>query len=137
MGLTPFDLASYEEAAGEIVVTRFTAVSSESELAAVHADAIGHGTALSSLSTALPTSDLLPPVYFYGTASLKRDAPPTALAEGAFMYGVVRLTSDWPPQVRWTLVIRYYGADKWRMQGVQVGGVASQRGWCGVSTDRS
>jgi hypothetical protein len=46
---------------------------------------------------------------------------------------VVRLTADDPPQVRWTLVIRYGGEDRWRLEGVQVGGRGAKRGFFGVS----
>lgn len=47
--------------------------------------------------------------------------------------GMVQLTADDPPEVRWTLVIRYAGEDRWRLEGVQVGGRGSKRGFFGVS----
>lgn len=134
MGLTPFNLSDYQEAVGDCVVMRFTPVPSEEDIHVAYAEALHDGTSLTSLS--LPTNDTLPPLYFYGAASIKRDSPPTALGASAFMYGVVRLTTDSPPQVRWSLTIRYDGSDKWRMQGVQVGGVGSVRGWVGVSTHK-
>lgn len=45
----------------------------------------------------------------------------------------MQLTADDPPEVRWTLVIRYAGEDRWRLEGVQVGGRGSKRGFFGVS----
>lgn len=45
----------------------------------------------------------------------------------------MQLTADDPPEVRWTLVIRYAGEDRWRLEGVQIGGRGSKRGFFGVS----
>ena len=86
------------------------------------------------VSTHLPTSSLLPPIYFHGSSVQQNGAPTYASAAPAsFVRGVVQLTADDPPQVRWTLVIRYGGEDRWRLEGAQVGGRGSKRGFFGVS----
>ncbi len=120
-GLTPFNLGTYHENVGDMVVMVAETVASEAE---IHARK-PQGATLLSLHTTLPTSDRLPPLYFTG-------APGGGVTTetDAFMYGVVRLTPD--EQVRWTLVIHYEGRDQWLMSGVQIGGIGSERGWCGV-----
>lgn len=91
---------------------------------------------LPPIDTALPTSDLLPAIRFHGS-SQQHDGPHvlqgSAPGSSSFVRGVVQLTADNPPQVRWTLVIRYGGEDRWRLECVQVGGRGSKRGFFGVS----
>lgn len=91
-------------------------------------------TTLSPLTTHLPTTydSRLPPIHFVGT-SLHSDSVPPDAAPLSSVRGVVQLTADDPPEVRWTLVIRYAGEDRWRLEGVQVGGRGSKRGFFGVS----
>jgi hypothetical protein len=95
---------------------------------------------LPTIETGLPTSNLLPPIRFHGS-SQQHDGPNvlqgSAHGESTFVRGVVQLTADNPPQVRWTLVIRYGGEDRWRLECVQVGGRGSNRGFFGVSTVQS
>ncbi|CAK9781645.1 hypothetical protein CC85DRAFT_324819 [Cutaneotrichosporon oleaginosum] len=119
-GLTPAHLRYYEENVGDMVEMVTQVVSSEADIQA-HAPA---GMTPRSLATALPSSDRLPPIYFVGCAG----GGVTAEMD-AFMYGVVRLTPD--DCVRWSFVIHYEGHDQWLMNGVQIGGVGSARGWCG------
>lgn len=119
--LTPFDIGTYRESVGDMVVMVAEPVASE---AAIHARA-PLGATLLSLDTDLPTSNRLPPLYF-----VCGPGGGAAAETNAFMYGVVRLTPD--EQARWTLVIHYDGRAQWIMSGVQVGGIGSARGWCGV-----
>jgi hypothetical protein len=89
---------------------------------------------LPEITTHLPTSDLLPPIYFHGSSVQENGALTyPAASQSSFVRGVVRLTADDPPQVRWTLVIRYGGEDRWRLECVQVGGRCAKRGFFGVS----
>ncbi|ORX39215.1 hypothetical protein BD324DRAFT_641367 [Kockovaella imperatae] len=88
------------------------------------------------IETNLPTSSLLPPIYFHGSSVQQSSAITFASNSSAsFVRGVVQLTADDPPQVRWTLVIRYGGEDRWRLECVQVGGRGSKRGFFGIWTD--
>ncbi|WVW79605.1 hypothetical protein I302_101574 [Kwoniella bestiolae CBS 10118] len=91
-------------------------------------------TPLPSVDTDLPSSDLLPPIYFHGSSVpyAGGDAPP--LPQNAIR-GVARLTADNPPQVRWTMIIRYRDSDRWRLECVQVGGRGSKRGFFGIWSD--
>lgn len=97
--------------------------------------------ALPDLTTNLPTSNLLPPIHFRGSSQQHQgDGIHThpahgATGSGSFVRGVVQVTADDPPQVRWTLVIRYGGEDRWRLEGVQLGGRGSKRGFFGVSAE--
>jgi hypothetical protein len=91
---------------------------------------------LPEIETGIPTSKLLPPIRFHGSSQqhdgshvLQGNTP----GMSTFVRGVVQLTADDPPQVRWTLVIRYGGDDRWRLECVQVGGRRSKRGFFGVS----
>ena len=87
-----------------------------------------------ALSTSLPTSDLLPPIYFHGrSAQQSGSLTYPAAAPMTSIRGVVRLTADDPPQVRWTVMIRYGGEDRWKLECVQLGGRGSKRGYVGVS----
>ncbi|OCF78871.1 hypothetical protein I204_00815 [Kwoniella mangroviensis CBS 8886] len=91
---------------------------------------------LPSMETDLPTSSLLPPLYFHGSSVpyAGGEAPP--LPQNAIR-GVVTLTADDPPQVRWTMIIRYRNEDRWRLECVQVGGRGSKRGFFGIWSDAS
>lgn len=93
---------------------------------------------LPEITTSLPTSKLLPPIYFRGSSRQHQgDSEGHTYASAhagaaSFVRGVVQLTADEKPEVRWTLVIRYGGEDRWRLEGVQVGGRGSKRGFFGV-----
>jgi hypothetical protein len=90
---------------------------------------------LPKVETNIPTSDLLPPIHFHGSSQQSHGlATYPSTAPASFVRGVVQLTADDPPEVRWTLVIRYGGEDRWRLECVQVGGRGSKRGFFGVST---
>lgn len=84
------------------------------------------------IETGLPTSNLLPPIKFHGSSHPRSVTTPFLTAGASFVRGVVQLTADNPPQVRWTLIIRYGGEDRWRLECVQVGGRGSKRGFFGV-----
>ncbi|EIW66016.1 hypothetical protein TREMEDRAFT_35450, partial [Tremella mesenterica DSM 1558] len=91
---------------------------------------------LEPLTTHLPSSDLLPPIYFHGRSAQQQGAltyPSASTANS--VRGVVRLTADDPPQVRWTIMIRYGGEDRWKLECVQMGGRGSSRGMVGIWTD--
>jgi hypothetical protein len=87
---------------------------------------------LPALTTPLPMSPV-PPVYFQGTSHQQLSDDGVTTQPRSFVRGVARLTADTPPEVRWTMVVRYAGEDKWRIEGVQVGGRQSRRGFFGVS----
>jgi hypothetical protein len=48
--------------------------------------------------------------------------------------GSVRLTPE--GEVRWTSVSIFHGQERWRSEGIQVGGVRSARGVVGTWFDR-
>ncbi|OCF40403.1 hypothetical protein I317_05770 [Kwoniella heveanensis CBS 569] len=130
------DLSTYHEAVGDLMKLDLQIVKDPSE----HGRCIcpRHNVLTDPLpvvTTHLPTSDLLPPIHFAGS-SVQHQGPtfPTGTPMSAIR-GVVRLTADNPPQVRWTLVIRYGGEDRWRLECVQVGGRGSKRGFFGIWTD--
>ncbi|WWC63785.1 uncharacterized protein I303_106390 [Kwoniella dejecticola CBS 10117] len=93
---------------------------------------------LPSVETDLPRSDLLPPLYFHGSSTPYPggDHHAPTLPQNAIR-GMVSLTADDPPQVRWTMMIRYRGQDRWRLECVQVGGRGSKRGFFGIWSDAS
>ncbi|WVQ92992.1 hypothetical protein IAU59_000055 [Kwoniella sp. CBS 9459] len=131
------DLSTYHEAVGDLMKLDLKIVPEPSEhdsrtLCPRHNVPIDP---LPAVTTHLPTSDLLPPIHFAGS-SVQHQGPtfPTGTPMSAIR-GVVRLTADDPPQVRWTLVIRYGGEDRWRLECVQVGGRGSKRGFFGIWTD--
>lgn len=138
--LTPLDLSTYAEAIGDLMDLRVVVDPSPDAADAAYAELLARTSAtrppvkLPRLTTPLPTSDLLPPIHFHGT-SAQQGASITLPSEGplSFVRGVVRLTADDPPEIRWTIVIRYSGEDRWRLEGVQVGGRCSRRGFFGVS----
>ena len=97
---------------------------------------------LPPLSTSLPTSSRLPPIYFESTGGIfpvwdfsppfkphKHMPRPIATTQ---VRGVVRLTADDPPQIRWTFIFRHHNADQWQMECVQPCGRASKRGLFGI-----
>ena len=89
---------------------------------------------MAAVETTLPTSSLLPPIHFHGSSAQQNGLVTyPSNSPASFVRGVVQLTADNPPQVRWTLVIRYGGEDRWRLECVQVGGRGSKRGFFGVS----
>ncbi len=55
--------------------------------------------------------------------------------EGSQIRGIITLTPDDPPEIRWTWVVRYSGFDRWRLEGVQIGGCRSPRGIVGIWSD--
>lgn len=138
--LTPLDLSTYAEAIGDLMDLRVVVDPGPDAADAAYAELLARTSAtrppvkLPRLTTPLPTSDLLPPIHFHGT-SAQQGASITLPSEGplSFVRGVVRLTADDPPEIRWTIVIRYSGEDRWRLEGVQVGGRCSRRGFFGVS----
>jgi len=90
---------------------------------------------LPEIISEIPTSKLLPAIRFHGSSQQHDGIQPLqGNGPSSFVRGVVQLTADNPPQVRWTLVIRYGGEDRWRLECVQVGGRGSKRGFFGVST---
>ncbi|WVO22498.1 uncharacterized protein IAS62_003828 [Cryptococcus decagattii] len=123
------DLTHYHEAIGDLM---------RLDLTLDDPSPTSPSTTLSPLTTHLPTTydSRLPPIHFVG-ASLQSDSVPPDAAPLSSVRGVVQLTADDPPEVRWTLVIRYAGEDRWRLEGVQVGGRGSKRGFFGTWTDAS
>ncbi|ORY33049.1 hypothetical protein BCR39DRAFT_520922 [Naematelia encephala] len=135
--MNQLDLARYAEAVGDLmrlvlIVDHDPQPEPESESTSSH-HTEDH---LPRVTTTLPTSSLLPPIFFRGS-SVQQHGGVTypSQSPASFVRGVVRLTADDPPQVRWTLVIRYGGQDRWRLEGVQVGGRGSKRGFFGIWTD--
>ncbi|WVF65320.1 hypothetical protein IAT40_000046 [Kwoniella sp. CBS 6097] len=130
------DLSTYHEAVGDLMKLDLQIVADPSTAGRTLCPT--HNVLsdpLPAVTTHLPTSDLLPPIHFAGS-SVQHQGPnfPTGTPMSAIR-GVVRLTADNPPQVRWTLVIRYGGEDRWRLECVQVGGRGSKRGFFGIWTD--
>jgi len=82
----------------------------------------------------------LPPVYFHGLADkFSRGSWGNGSREKRMVYGVVWLTTESPPQLRWSLSISTDDPEETLtntnhvFQGVQVGGLGSERGVLGVS----
>ncbi|OWZ39488.1 hypothetical protein C356_04100 [Cryptococcus neoformans c45] len=121
------DLTHYHEAVGDLM---------RLDLTLDYPSPISPYTTLPPLTTHLPTThnSRLPPIHFVGTSLQSKSVTPEA-APLSSVRGVVQLTADDPPEVRWTLVIRYAGEDRWRLEGVQVGGRGSKRGFFGAWTD--
>lgn len=69
------------------------------------------------------SSSTLPRIHFSGTSN----SPVESSVRGSCW-----LTTDNPPQVRVTYVISYNGAERWRLEGVQVGGIGGRRGVTGL-----
>lgn len=123
------DLTTYHEAIGDLMKLDLKMVRPDDTKLVAILDS------LPPIESPLPSSDLLPPIRFCGHSTqssqahlMPADSPPSSVR------GVVRLTSDSPPQVRWTLVIRYGGEDRWRLECAQTGGRGSKRGFFGVSS---
>ena len=123
----PLDLSRYAEAIGDIMLLKLS----------IDKPSDKPTETLPEIKSDIPTSSLLPPIKFHGSSeqhsgmhALQGNGSPSS-----FVRGVVQLTADNPPQVRWTLVIRYGGEDRWRLECVQVGGRGSRRGFFGVSPD--
>jgi len=121
----PLDLSRYAEAIGDIMLLKLS----------IDKPSDKPTETLPEIKSDIPTSSLLPPIRFHGSSeqhsgmhALQGNGSPSS-----FVRGVVQLTADNPPQVRWTLVIRYGGEDRWRLECVQVGGRGSRRGFFGVS----
>lgn len=117
----PLELADYSEAIGDLMILNLTVVKQLPP-------------EMPEIKTDLPTSDMLPPIYFQG-ASASSQMPFATSSPASFVRGVVQLTADDPPQIRWTLVINYSMADRWRLECVQPGGRGSARGFFGCWTD--
>lgn len=132
----PPDLTQYSEAVGDLLHMHITidrpTCSSPSCPVPTHT----HATPLNlpQLESSIPIGDLLPPIHFQGHSSQSATSWPTATATSAIR-GTVHLTTDDPPQVRWTLVIRYGGEDRWKIEAIQPGGRGSKRGFFGVSRE--
>ncbi|KAF2442347.1 hypothetical protein P171DRAFT_392136 [Karstenula rhodostoma CBS 690.94] len=74
----------------------------------------------------------LPVVKFTGTSrSVDLYGDPNANSK---LRGSVRLTPD--GEVRWRTISVFYGEERWRSEGIQVGGVRSQRGVIGTWFDK-
>lgn len=124
--INQLDLARYAEAVGDIMRLDLKIDRPSDRRANEDMD-------LPEIETGLPTSSLLPPIKFRGSSHPRSALTPFANTNPSFVRGVVQLTADDPPQVRWTMVIRYGGEDRWRLECVQVGGRGSRRGFFGVS----
>ncbi|KAK4692459.1 hypothetical protein P7C71_g4749, partial [Lecanoromycetidae sp. Uapishka_2] len=75
----------------------------------------------------------LPVVHFKGTSSATRPHwDPNANSK---IKGTVRLTKE--GEVRWTTFSVYHGEERWRSEGIQVGGVRSARGVIGYWFDKN
>ena len=121
------DLATYKEAVGDLMYPNLVIVKEEDL-----------DPNLPPLHTSLPTSSRFPPIYFEGRNGdepLEDDIDLPHVRVPSQIRGVVRLTADEPPQVRWTLMIRYGGEDRWRLECVQPGGRQSRRGIFGEWSD--
>jgi hypothetical protein len=131
--MNQLDLSRYSEAIGDLMSLQLVVDGETDPSLPAHAQQRINAD-LPPITTHLPTSDLLPPIHFHGSSVQASGAMTSPAASSAsFVRGVVRLTADDPPQVRWTLVIRYGGEDRWRLEGVQVGGRGAKRGFFGVS----
>lgn len=130
------DLVNYTEAVGDLMKIRFKTCANTPQTLI--------GT-LPDFTSTVPTSPLLPTLFFHGVPRTRQEIQQDLgltdadidleemIAEAqatpaSFIRGCVRLTTDDPPQVRWTFVVRYGGADRWQLEGVQVGGIGSRRG---------
>lgn len=113
----PIDLNNYIEAVGNYMKMELKF--------GLHGDAQN----LPHVRSNLPASDLLPPVDFSGASTNG------AQVRVSDIRGQISLTPDDPPQVRWTWMVRYGGEDRWRLDGVQIGGRGSKRGVVGVWSD--
>ena len=133
--MNQLDLSRYAEAIGDLMRLDLVIDKDASSATQAYAQRLQLATDnLHIVSTHLPTSDLLPPIHFHGSSVQHNGAATNpSQSPASFVRGVVRLTADDPPQVRWTLVIRYGGEDRWRLEGVQVGGRGAKRGFFGVS----
>lgn len=129
--LADLDLSHYHEAVGdllqmELIIDRPTS-ESEGGKRQTWED-------LPKVISHLPTNPLLPPIHFHGSsAQATGELTHPSGSPHSFVRGTVQLTADNPPEVRWTIVIRYGGEDRWKVEGVQVGGRGSKRGFFGVS----
>lgn len=132
--LNQLDLSTYNEAVGDLMRLELVIDGTDSDTVPGRHRSTDILDGLPKVETSLPTSHLLPPIRFHGSSVQQSGiiSHPGA-SPASFVRGVVQLTADDPPQVRWTLVIRYGGADRWRLECVQVGGRGSGRGFFGVS----
>lgn len=134
-GNSQLDLSHYSEAIGDLM--RLDLVVDQDSAASCIAYApkgARNVEPLDEVTTNLPIGDLLPPIFFHGRSQQHHDGvPQPGQSPASFVRGVVQLTADDPPQVRWTLIIRYGGDDRWRLECVQPGGRGSTRGFFGVS----
>lgn len=119
----PLDLSRYSEAIGDLL---------QMHLVIDRPSDKRERDPIVPVKSCIPTGDLLPPIHFHGHSGHSGTTWPTPAS--SFVKGTVQLTTDWPPQVRWTMVIRYSGEDRWRVEGVQMGGRGSKRGFFGVSS---
>lgn len=139
--MADLDLSHYTEAVGDLLHMQLDIIDPVEHAKKVsnrRVGAAGHAAddVLPLVHSSLPTSDRLPPIHFRGvSAQATGSLTHPSGAPHSTVRGVVQLTADDPPQVRWTVVIRYTGADRWKIEGVQVGGRGSKRGFFGVWTD--
>lgn len=89
----------------------------------------GEAANLPQLQSNLPISETLPAIQFCGSST---NGSQVRVSE---IRGQVSLTTDDPPQVRWTWIVRYGGEDRWRLEGIQIGGIGSKRGVVGMWSD--
>ncbi|WVQ81288.1 hypothetical protein IAT38_003411 [Cryptococcus sp. DSM 104549] len=133
--ITQLDLTRYHEAVGDLMRLELVVDNSpDDHPIPPSSPGAPPPSPLPPVTTNLPTSSLLPPIYFHGSSlqsnNVAHPSPPMS-----FVRGVVQLTADDPPQVRWTLVIRYGGEDRWRLECAEVAGRGARRGMFGVWTD--
>ncbi|KAL8716983.1 MAG: hypothetical protein Q9225_005733 [Loekoesia sp. 1 TL-2023] len=74
----------------------------------------------------------LPIVHFKGTSSSA--LPPVDPNANSKIRGTVRLTSQ--GDVRWTTLSVFHGEERWRSEGIQIGGVQAARGIIGFWFDK-
>lgn len=111
------NITDYTEAIGQAMRMQLTTTMSE------------FASRLDKIQSTIPTSTVLPPIDFCGVSTGGTSV------EGSHIRGTVSLTTDDPPEVRWTWVVRYSGFDRWRLEGIQVGGCKSRRGIVGMWSD--
>lgn len=135
--MPPLDLSTYAEAIGDLMEMELIVDRGPGDADDAYSDLLGikRGQIQQApIETQLPGSDLLPPIYFHGRSrQVSTGVSHPSGAPHSFVRGVVRLTADDPPEIRWTIVISYGGADRWRLECAQVGGRGARRGFFGVS----
>lgn len=129
------DLEHYMEAVSESTELSLSVSHDPDAASAAYSALSGRQIKLAPLDTHLPYSTRLPPVYFHGVGRLadQEMLELETLDSASFTRGVARLTTDNPPELRWSIIVRYSDEDRWKIEGVQIGGRLSRRGFLGVS----